>query len=83
MNNAKMWLVVKPSVGVPLFLAGVGIGSFCVHVAVTSYSNWFDDFVNGGDLNAAAASVIEEDTMKVPASYTLSNGVSADALLSH
>jgi hypothetical protein len=23
MNNAKMWLVVQPTVGIPLFLAGV------------------------------------------------------------
>ena len=34
MNNAKMWLVVKPTVGVPLFLTGVAVGSFAVHVAV-------------------------------------------------
>ena len=33
MNNAKLWLVVKPTVGVPLFLTGVAVGSFAVHVA--------------------------------------------------
>ena len=25
MNNAKIWLVVKPTVGIPLFLGGVAI----------------------------------------------------------
>jgi len=34
MNNAKMWLVVKPTVGIPLFLSAVAVGSFAVHVAV-------------------------------------------------
>jgi light-harvesting protein B-800-850 alpha chain len=36
MNNAKMWLVVKPTVGIPLFLGAVAVGSFAVHVAVLS-----------------------------------------------
>lgn len=34
MNNAKIWLVVKPTVGIPLFLSAVAISSFAVHVAV-------------------------------------------------
>jgi light-harvesting protein B-800-850 alpha chain len=82
MNNAKMWLVVKPSVGLPLFLGGVAIGSFAVHVAVVSMAGWYGDFLNDRELGAPAAAV-QQETMKVPASYTLSNGVSADALLSH
>jgi light-harvesting protein B-800-850 alpha chain len=32
MNNAKMWLVVKPTVGIPLFLGAVAVGSLAVHV---------------------------------------------------
>ena len=62
MNNAKMWLVVKPSVGVPLFLAGVGIASFAVHVAVVAQTNWYGDYVNGNKLGATAA-------IEAPASY--------------
>ena len=30
MNNAKMWLVVKPTVGIPLCLSAVAVGSFAV-----------------------------------------------------
>lgn len=59
MNNAKMWLVVKPTVGVPLFLSAVAVGSFAVHVAVLSNTSWVSDFLSGvemgtGDQMAAA-----------------------------
>jgi light-harvesting protein B-800-850 alpha chain len=37
MNNAKMWLVVKPTVGIPLFLGAVAVGSLAVHVGVLTY----------------------------------------------
>jgi light-harvesting protein B-800-850 alpha chain len=57
MNNAKMWLVVKPTVGVPLFLSAVAIGSFAVHVAVLTNTNWVSNFLRGQPLNAARASL--------------------------
>lgn len=50
MNNAKMWLVVSPSVGVPLFLGAVAVGSFAVHVAVLSNTSWVSNFLSGADL---------------------------------
>ena len=28
MNNAKLWLVVKPTVGIPIFLSAVAVGDF-------------------------------------------------------
>lgn len=37
MNNAKLWLVVKPTVGIPLFLGAVAVGSLAVHVGVLTY----------------------------------------------
>ncbi|MEP2641398.1 light-harvesting protein [Roseobacter sp.] len=54
MNNAKMWLVVKPTVGVPLFLSAVAIGSFAVHVAVLSNTTWVADFLSGNELGSGA-----------------------------
>jgi light-harvesting protein B-800-850 alpha chain len=63
MNNAKMWLVVKPTVGVPLFLTAVAVGSFAVHVAVLSNTTWVADFLSGKPLGtgmAAAESVVPE-----------------------
>jgi len=59
MNNAKMWLVVKPTVGVPLFLGAVAVGSFAVHVAVLSNTTWVSDFLSGNEM---AANVTTEGT---------------------
>jgi len=69
MNNAKMWLVVPPAVGVPLFLGAVAVGSFAVHVAVLSNTSWVSDFLSGqelgsGDMAAAALMTPEANTSK-------------------
>jgi len=55
MNNAKMWLVVKPTVGIPLFLSAVAVSSFAVHVAVLSNTTWVSDFLSGNPLGSGAA----------------------------
>ena len=63
MNNAKMWLVVPPAVGVPIFLGAVAVGSFAVHVAVLSNTSWVSDFLSGeplGSGDAAAAMALHE-----------------------
>jgi light-harvesting protein B-800-850 alpha chain len=81
MNNAKMWLVVPPAVGVPVFLGAVAVGSFAVHVAVLSNTSWVSDFLSGqplgsGDM-AAAATMIEApavDTAKAAYIVPNSNG---------
>lgn len=67
MNNAKMWLVVKPTVGVPLFLTAVAVGSFAVHVAVLSKVSWYNDYLTGKGINGAMASadVVLPETAKV------------------
>jgi len=80
MNNAKMWLVVPPAVGVPIFLGAVAVGSFAVHVAVLSNTSWVADFLSGqplgtGDMEAAAL-IPQVDTETAKASYVtpLENG---------
>jgi light-harvesting protein B-800-850 alpha chain len=42
-----MWLVVKPTVGLPLFLASVAFTSLLVHYAVLTHTTWFPAFLNG------------------------------------
>ncbi len=79
MNNAKMWLVVPPAVGVPVFLGAVAVGSFAVHVAVLSNTSWVSDFLSGQELGAgdAQAALIQEQEMQTAkAAYTvpLENG---------
>lgn len=69
MNNAKMWLVVNPSVGVPVFLGAVAVGSFAVHVAIVTNTTWVSDFLSGNELGggeqSAALQLDSSDTAKV------------------
>ncbi len=55
MNQAKIWLVVKPSVGMPLFLGACAITSLLVHMSVLSHTTWFPAFMQGGKKAVAAA----------------------------
>lgn len=55
MNNSKIWLVVNPTVGVPLFLGAVAVGSFAVHLAVVTNTTWVSDFLSGAAMNESAA----------------------------
>ncbi|MEY2771895.1 MAG: Light-harvesting protein alpha chain [Pseudomonadota bacterium] len=55
MIYGKMWCVVKPSVGIPIFIAAVAISSFSVHLALTMNTTWVKDFLNGKPKVVAAA----------------------------
>lgn len=93
MNNAKMWLVVKPTVGVPLFLSAVAVGSFAVHVAVLSNTTWVADFLSGKPIGAgmATAALVVPETDAAKVSYvpsgsqevlvTMPDGTTARAVL--
>lgn len=48
MIYGKLWCVVKPSVGVPLIIGAVAVGSFAVHVALLTHTDWVPRFLNGG-----------------------------------
>jgi light-harvesting protein B-800-850 alpha chain len=54
MIYGKLWLVVKPSVGVPLFLGAVAVGSFAVHLALLTNTTWVKAFLNGNTKVAMA-----------------------------
>ena len=47
MTNGKIWLVVNPSVGVPLFLTAVAVSSFAVHLALVSNTDWLGNYYKG------------------------------------
>ncbi|PKP63005.1 MAG: light-harvesting protein, partial [Alphaproteobacteria bacterium HGW-Alphaproteobacteria-8] len=84
MNNAKLWLVVKPTVGIPLFLSAVAIGSFAVHLAVLSKTNWYEDYLLGkplGSTATAALNVREGDSAVAKASYAALKNSGSQAVL--
>ena len=68
MNNSKIWLVVNPSVGVPIFLTAVAVGSFSVHVAVLQNTSWVDDFLSGEEMGSS----MEEAMLPIDGDATVS-----------
>jgi K(+)-stimulated pyrophosphate-energized sodium pump len=48
MNQAKIWLVVKPTVGLPLFLGSVAVIALLVHASILTHTDWFSTYWNGG-----------------------------------
>jgi light-harvesting protein B-800-850 alpha chain len=83
MNNSKIWLVVKPTVGVPLFLSAVAVGSFAVHVAVLSNTSWVSDFLSGQELGSGddSASLMLNDPNTAKASLVGEGADGRGALL--
>jgi light-harvesting protein B-800-850 alpha chain len=61
MIYGKLWCVVKPSTGIPLFLSAVAIGSFLVHFMLLTHTTWVPKFLNG----KATATASAEPTDKV------------------
>lgn len=77
MNNAKMWLVVSPTIGVPLFLGAVAVGSFAVHLQVVKNTDWVAGFLQGNPISgemSAAAQLDEADLKAAQATYVMPTG---------
>jgi light-harvesting protein B-800-850 alpha chain len=55
MIYGKMWTVVRPTVGIPLFLGACAIGSFSVHLALLNNTTWVKAFLEGGKSSSVAA----------------------------
>jgi light-harvesting protein B-800-850 alpha chain len=46
-NNGKMWLMVKPSVGLPLFFISIALTSLIVHAAILTHTTWYPAYYQG------------------------------------
>jgi light-harvesting protein B-800-850 alpha chain len=57
MIYGKIWLVVKPSVGVPLLLSAVAVSSFAVHYALLTHTTWLPKYYEGGAKSAPKAAM--------------------------
>lgn len=47
MNQGRIWCVVNPTVGLPLFLGSVAITSLIVHYSVLSNTTWISSYWSG------------------------------------
>jgi light-harvesting protein B-800-850 alpha chain len=67
MIYGKMWCVVKPSVGIPLFLGACAVGSFAVHTMILNNTTWVKAFLNGNADKAVTASASAGGAPAAPA----------------
>jgi light-harvesting protein B-800-850 alpha chain len=61
MNQGRIWCVVNPTVGLPLFIGGVAVTSLVVHASVMTHTTWMSNFFQG-----AAAKTASIDTTVAP-----------------
>jgi light-harvesting protein B-800-850 alpha chain len=71
MNQARIWLVVNPTVGLPLLLGSVTGIALLVHYSVLSHTTWFEGYWQGGK-NAKAAA--ETSGLPQVGEFVLPNG---------
>ena len=64
MNNARMWTVVSPTVGLPLFFIGVAATSLIVHASVMTNSDFMGQFWSGQEMGSESASLNSESPIK-------------------
>jgi light-harvesting protein B-800-850 alpha chain len=62
MIYGKMWLVVKPSVGIPLILGAVAVSSFAVHYALLTHTTWLPKYYEGGAVKVQKAAEVKATT---------------------
>jgi len=73
MNNAKLWLVVHPTVGIPVFLGAVAVSSFAVHLALIKNTTWIESYHQGTGINAGgeSAALTTDGNTTAKASYAV------------
>lgn len=55
MINGRLWTVVSPNVGVPIFFIFLVLTSLYIHLQVMLQTTWFADFVQGSAAVAETA----------------------------
>ena len=66
MNQGRIWCVVNPTVGLPLFLGSVALTSLAVHTAVMTHTTWMSNYWQG-----AARVRVSEATTPAPAAFSM------------
>jgi len=57
-GQAKIWLVVKPEVGLMWLIGGAALAAVVVHAFVLGHSKWFPAFMEGGKAKVSIEHVI-------------------------
>lgn len=73
MNEGKIWTVVRPNHGVPLFLGTIVVMVFTVHYAILTHTTWFANYWQGNAPRpqmTASAPAVETMDATAPAAAT-------------
>ena len=62
MNQGRIWTVVQPTIGLPLFLGAVALTSLTVHAAVLNNTTWMKDFYAGSSKAKTAKAELSTST---------------------
>jgi light-harvesting protein B-800-850 alpha chain len=55
MNQGRIWCVVNPTVGLPLFLGAVAVTSLLVHASILTHTTWMGGYWQGGAKKTATS----------------------------
>jgi len=72
MNQGRIWTVVSPTVGLPLFLGSVALTSLLVHAEILSHTTWFSGYWDGAD--KVKTSMVVPAPSAAPAVYKSGEG---------
>jgi light-harvesting protein B-800-850 alpha chain len=67
MNQGKIWRVVNPTIGVPLFLGAVALTSLFVHYQLLTKTQWLPAYYQGKAMAPKAAAVTDTSTITAQA----------------
>jgi light-harvesting protein B-800-850 alpha chain len=66
MIYGRIWCVVKPSVGIPMFLGAVAVSSFAVHYMLLTHTTWIPKYLDGKPKAVAAVATPPTLVAQVP-----------------
>ena len=83
MNQGRIWCVVNPTVGLPLFIGGVAVTSLVVHASVMTHSTWVGKFFEGGAAKTASVETtvapVASNVVKTGDGYVITVNVTPEA----
>ncbi len=57
-GQAKIWLYVRPSIGLPHMLGAVALTAVVVHAGILGHTTWFKKFLNGEKIKVSISHVL-------------------------
>jgi light-harvesting protein B-800-850 alpha chain len=82
MNQGRIWCVVNPTVGLPLFIGGVAVTSLVVHASVMTHTTWMSKYWQGASATTASVestiAPVASNVMKTDQGYVITVTVAPD-----